>query len=125
MSITSYITKSFQSNSDIQSSTQTVTSTGLLEIAETVTASGTTTISANLTAADLQIVYLSVDQDSNVTFDGTSNPTLAPMSTTAPLLWSEDSGVDNPIVANVTQIVVVNNSATSPCVVQGRFAFTV
>lgn len=116
------LTNRFQYSNDIQSEAIDLTDDNLLTIDDVVAASGTNTPACVFPYATLKAVYVSVDQDSTVTFSGSSNPTFTLLANTS-YVWYSGSHITNPFVANVATLTVVNGSSTTACNVACRVLF--
>jgi len=106
MDNTANITRSFVSGSETLRAKEVVTDDNLLEISSSVTGGTSHTFAAPLTAANLKLAWMQTDVDGcTFTLSGASNP--APViDADAPFCWTDGCHLANPIVSNVTTIIV-------------------
>lgn len=127
MSVTAYITKTWQQSSNVVTSQSTVTNTGLIEVSEVCTAGGTNTISVSYDASEVKALFVKVDQD-GTTLNPTSgtSATLTFTDATIPYTWQvDDNSPSNSWADDFTAILVTNGSATDDCNVNIEIVYAV
>lgn len=105
-----------KSGRTVESQSITLTGSRFIEIDEEIAANQTDKqVAIAFTYADLVYIYLVADQDCTVetnATDATGGQTIT-LKANKPLVWYKDSGITNPISANVTRFYVTNTTAIS------------
>ena len=112
--ITSYISRSFQNSSNINSAISTVTNTGLIAISDVCTAGSTNTVSLAYDASTVTALYVQCSNDGTTFNPGSgTSVTLNFVDATIPYTWqTNDNSPSNSWNDDFTTVVVTNGSMT-------------
>lgn len=122
MSNSILLTQKYQYSNDVLSVQLNPTDNNLLVITEAAAVSATTVIPCAFTDSNLTAIYLTVDQPCTATFSGSSNPSLT-LAAGDVYMWSNESHLTNPFVANCSTLSIVNASSVNQVNVSGRVLF--
>jgi hypothetical protein len=112
--LTATLKSGFTKDGAAVENTVTVTGSGFREVEETVAANQTDKLmNIAFTYADLLWIYIESDAGCTIetnAVDATGGQTIT-ITAGVPFFWQKNSGIPNPISANVTKIYVTNTTA--------------